>query len=70
MTKDNKCPICKGINPPHPLDEYHRFLIEIQQAMNHLLDAEKLSKRLPSMKIPLEHSIQSVKQLNHEGLIC
>lgn len=64
------CPICKGINPPHPMDEYHKFLVEIQTALKHLENAKELSIRLPSMKIPLEHSLLSVQRLNHEGLIC
>lgn len=71
MTKlENRCPICNGINPPHGMDEYHKFLQQIQMALEHLEKAKELSYRLPSIKIPLEHSLDSVKKLNEEGLIC
>lgn len=62
--------ICKGINPPHPIDEYHFFLIRIQEAKKILESVKGLREKLPSLKIQYEHTLDSLKRLNDEALIC
>lgn len=66
----DRCSICKGINPPHPIDEYHAFLLQIQRCQSDLESVQELVKRLPSLKIQFTQAMDSIKRLNKEALDC
>lgn len=58
-----RCSLCGGINLPHPLDEYHVFLQQLQYTKEHLENARNVSTNLPSIQIQLQQTIVSVIDL-------
>lgn len=63
------CHICNGINPPHPMDEYHLFLQSIKIADEYLQMAKGYAKKLPSIQIQLNHTMDSISTLRKEAKI-
>lgn len=65
-----KCEFCGGSNTPHPMDQYHYFLLYIKQAQENIRLAKKIAdKGLPSIQNKLNHTIDSLEQLRKESLI-